>query len=187
MLPGLNDPFGRLEARRTALLLELGALTPLQLAFRPSPDAWSPTEVAHHLSLVDARTTRVLTERRVSGVTRRRARDVLVRAPLLRLYFAIGWRAKMPVKGVAPDPTVPLERTAAQWAETRRTLAAYLDAMDEDACRAIVYRHPIAGFMDIVETLHFLSRHHDHHLRQVARIRAAPGFPAMARDAAGTA
>ena len=41
--------------------------------------------------------------------------------------------------------------------------------------------------MDIFDTLRFIRRHHDHHLRQVARIRAAPGFPATPRAASGTA
>ena len=101
MLPRLQHQLDRLEARRLTLLRELGALAPEQRAFHPSPAAWSPSEVAQHLSLVDARVTRVLTERRVSGVTRRRARDVIGLAPLLRLYFVARWRSKMPVKGVA--------------------------------------------------------------------------------------
>lgn len=187
MIPALQGRFDQLEARRVVLFHELGTLAAEQLAFRPAPAAWSQAEVAHHLSLVEARVTRVLTERRVTGVARRRMRDVLIFAPALRIYFAIGGRAKMPVKGVAPDRSVPLERTAAQWAESRRALAAYLDALDGAAGRAIVYRHPIAGFMDIGGTLQFLARHHDHHLRQVARIRAAPGYPATARGAARTA
>jgi len=178
MIESLKDRFDRIETRRHALCVDLMALPAEQLAFRPSPGAWSLPEVAQHLSLVDARVTRVLTERRVTGVSRRTMRDVLIRARMLDLFFLSGIRVKMPVKGVAPDSAIPLEQTIAQWAATRVTLAGYLEALDAPASRAICYRHPVGGFMDIHETLRFIERHHDHHLRQVARIHASRGFPA---------
>lgn len=183
MLASLQPSFDAIEERRQRLCAELVALPPEPLAFRPAPGAWSLPEVAQHLSLVDARVTRVLTERRVTGVPRRTVRDVLIRARLLDAFFLTGIRVKMPVKGVAPDSAVPLERTVALWAEARATLKAYLDQIHDTGSRVIVYRHPVGGFMDIFDTLKFIRRHHDHHLRQVARIRAAPGFPASARAA----
>ena len=178
MLPPLQLRFDALETRRTHLIAELVALAPAQIAFHPAPGAWSLPDVAQHLSLVDARTTRVLTERRVTGIPRRTLGDVFYRAPKLGFYFGAHFiRAKMPVKGVAPDPPQPLADTAAKWEATRASLAAYLAEIDDARARAIVYRHPVGGFMDIFDTLRFLTRHHDHHLRQTVRIRRAPGFP----------
>lgn len=183
MLASLQASFDSIEHRRAALCADLTALPPEQLTFRPAPGAWSLPEVAQHLSLVDSRVTRVLIERRVTGVTRRPVRDVLIRARMLDVFFVSGIRVKMPVKGVAPDSTVPLEQTLVFWGSARATMKEYLDAMDEAASRTIVYRHPVGGFMDIFDTLRFIRRHHDHHLRQVARIRSAPDFPATARVA----
>ena len=183
MLASIQPSFDSIEERRRSLCAELMALPAEQLAFRPAPGAWSLPEVAQHLSLVDSKVARVLIERRVTGITRRPVRDVLIRARLLDVFFVSGLRAKMPVKGVAPDSTVPLEQTTVFWASARATLKEYLDAIDEAASRTIVYRHPVGGFMDIFDTLRFIRRHHDHHLRQVRRIRAAPGFPASARAA----
>jgi len=177
MIASLKDRFDRIETRRHALCVDLMALPADQLAFRPAPGAWSLPEVAQHLSLVDGRVTRVLTERRVTGVPRRTLRDVVIRARMLDLFFLTGIRVKMPVKGVAPDSAVPLERTIEAWAASRVVMAGYLETLDAPASRTIVYRHPVGGFMDIHDTLRFIERHHDHHLRQVARIRATRGFP----------
>jgi hypothetical protein len=187
MLPPLQERFDAIESRRLAFLGQLAALTPAQLAFLPAPDAWSATDVAHHLALVDAKTTRALMERRVTGVPRRPALDVLYRARLLDVLWLTHLRVKMPVKGVAPDPSIPLADAAKRWADARAALRAYLDAMDEPASRAIVYRHPVGGYMSILETLRFLAKHHDHHMRQVARLTRAAGYPTTDRAAAGTA
>ena len=187
MLPSLLHRFDTIESQRRVFLDDLGALSPAQLAFRPAPDAWSLTDVAQHLTLVDARTTRVLTERRVTGVPRRAVLDVVYRARLLDLLWLTHLRVKMPVKGVAPDPAITLTDTTKRWTDARTALRTFLDGMDEAAARAICYRHPVGGYMDIADTLHFLEKHHEHHLRQVARLKRAKGYPTPDRSAAGTA
>jgi hypothetical protein len=187
MLPSLQARFDAIESQRLALCDDLAALPAAQLAFRPEPDAWSLCDVAQHLTLVDAKTTRVLTERRVTGVPRRAVLDVIYRARLLDLLWLTHLRVKMPVKGVAPDPSITLTDTAKRWNDARTALRAYLDGMDAAAARAIVYRHPVGGYMDIGDTQRFLEKHHEHHLRQVARLKRAPGYPTPDRAAAGIA
>jgi uncharacterized damage-inducible protein DinB len=183
MLPSLQTRFDAIESQRRAFIDDLAALAAAQLAFRPAPDAWSLGDVAQHLTLVDAKTTRVLTERRVTGVSRRAVLDVVYRARLLDLLWLTHLRVKMPVKGVAPDPSVTLPETAKRWGDARTALRGYLDGMDETAARAIVYRHPVGGYMDIADTLRFLEKHHEHHLHQVARLKRAAGYPTPDRAA----
>jgi hypothetical protein len=179
MLAALQAPFNGITERHAAFVGDLGSLAPEQLDFQPRAGAWSLGEVAQHLALVEEKTARVLAEKRVTGVARRRVLDVVYRQPGLDLYFVTGWwRAKMPVRGVAPEPAVPLAATIARWTAARERLAAYLDAIEEGSCRTIVYRHPVGGYMDIFATLRFLTQHHDHHMRQARRIKSAPGFPA---------
>ncbi len=187
MLAKLQRRFDAIETRRLVLLEDLAALTPAQRAFRPMPTAWCLTDVAQHLALVDGRTTRALTERRVSGVTRRRAVDVVFWMRVLDLIWITNVRVKMPVKGVAPDPAVTLDDAAARWANSRAALRAYLETIDEAASRALVNKHPVGGYMDISETLRFLEKHHDHHLHQVARLKRSREFPTTDRAASGTA
>jgi hypothetical protein len=187
MLPALQRQYDAIESRRLAFVEDLAALNAAQLAFRPARDAWSLCDVAQHLTLVDAKTTRVLAERRVSGVPRRAVLDVVYRARLLDLLWLTHLRVKMPVKGVAPDPSVTLTATAQRWMDARTALRAYLDGMDDAAARAIVYRHPVGGYMTISDTLRFLEKHHDHHMHQVARLKRAPDFPTPDRAASGIA
>jgi hypothetical protein len=177
MLPELNRRFEGVVARQAKFLRDIGSLAPDQLDFHPKEGAWSLCELAQHLALVEEKTTKVLTQRRVTGIAHRRVLDVLVRAPALDLYFLFGGRAKVPVKGVVPVSGVPLADTITRWAAARAQLTLYLEEVDAATCRTIVYRHPIAGYMDIGATLRFLTQHHDHHMRQAKRITRAPGFP----------
>jgi len=187
MLPRLADRLDQIRSRRTRTLDELEAATPEEREFHPGSGAWSLTDVARHLSLVEGKTTRVLAQRRVTGIARRPMVDALVRQPLLWAYFGSPWRAKIPAPSVAPDPAVPLAQVRAEWEAAHAMLAAHLEGVTERDAHAIVYRHPFGGYMDLFDTLRFVVRHHDHHREQLARIRRAPGFPATPRGAPGTA
>jgi len=173
MLPSLQSSFEHLEAQRTAFTSTLTSASPAELDYHPAPGAWSIADVARHLSLTDKGTARVLSERRVTGVPRRTVLDAVYRAPALAMYFRAGGliRARVPVKGVIPDADTPLDQVIARWGAARSALAAYLDTIEAPALGRIVYRHPFGGYMHIGDTLTFLRRHHDHHMRQVARIR----------------
>jgi len=109
-----------------------------------------------------------------------------VKQPALWLYFGSPWRAKIPAQSVAPDPAMTLDIVRRDWEAAHAMLAAHLDTIAAGDTRAIVYRHPVAGYMNIFDTLRFVSRHHDHHRNQMGRIRGAPGFPATPRGAPGT-
>ncbi len=176
MLPSLQSQFDALEHRRHNLLAELERHTPEQRSFQPEPGAWSLAEVAHHLLLVEQGVLRVLSDAERAPPGPRRIRDWIGSAAA-RLVFALGIRVKVPVRGVRPKAGVPLEEIRQQWDDTRAAVAGYLEGTTEATLRRPVLRHPVSGPMDVLQGLIFLTRHFDHHLRQVARIRRAAAFP----------
>lgn len=185
MLPSLRARLDQIVERRRRTLGELEAMPEAQREFHPAAGVWSPADVARHLNFVEGKTTRVLAQRRVSGIARRSIIDVLWRQPLLWMYFGSPVRAKIPAASVAPDPGVPLATVRDQWESAHAMLAEHLETIAEPDTRAIVYRHPFGGYMDIFSTLRFVVEHHDHHRKQIARIMRAPGFPATTRGAPG--
>lgn len=176
MLPTLQARFDALEERRRALLDELRGGAPAQLRFRPSPDAWSPLAVAHHLVRVEQEVLRSLRDPAQAHPRSPGVRD-RVGALVVWAVFRLGVRVRVPVRGVRPDPEPSLNQVERGWSETRPALRAYLAGVGEADRSAAVFRHPIGGPLTAEETLRFLTRHWDHHLRQLRRIRAAPGFP----------
>ena len=176
MLSALQVHFDGLEQRRHALLAELERCTPEQRSFRSEEGVWSLGEVAHHLLLVEQGILGVLFDGGRAPPVSRGVRDRIGRAAV-RLVFALGIRVKVPVRGVRPKGNVSLEEIRWQWDDTRAALAGYLEGITEATLRRPILGHPIAGPMDVLQGLVFLTQHFDHHLRQIARIRRATAFP----------
>ena len=179
MIPSLASSFDALERRRQALLADLAARPRATIEARPSANAWSLAEVAQHLWLVERGTLKVLTSRLEKGQPLRRG--PFNRLGIAAMRFVLGRiRLKVPIEAIRPRPGIALEQVRTDWDDTRERLRTLLDGMDEARAAQPWFRHPLAGALSVVETMDFLTRHHDHHLMQVARItkrQTASGMP----------
>ena len=63
-------------------------------------------------------------------------------------------------------------------ADARTSLEVYLDSTPASKLSETMFRHPIAGPMNVEQSLLFVTRHFDHHRRQISRIRRSGAFPA---------
>jgi len=163
-----------LTQRREALLKEVGALPEAQLTFRPMPEAWSIAQVIEHLLLVEGGIVERVTTRPPRAV-RIRMRDRLGYAAVW-VALSYGLRIKAPVQSVMPHKGITLSDASEQWRSILRSLSTHLEVMRDQDLRLTVFKHPIGGPMTLAEALLFITRHFDHHLRQIARVRNTPGF-----------
>lgn len=167
-----------LGQRREALLREAGALTEAQLTFQPVTGAWSIQQVIEHLLLVEGGIVERVTTRLPRAV-RIRARDRLGYAAVW-IALRYGLRVKAPVQSVMPRQGITLSDGSERWRLLLGSLAAHLEAVPDEDLGLTVFKHPIGGPMTLDEALLFITRHFDHHLRQIARIRNSAGFPIAA-------
>ena len=177
MHPNLLAAWDGLERRKRNLLSQLSTLTPAQLAFQPAPGAWSLTEVADHLALIETNVALGLEK----GLPENRRHPTFVERlaqPLLGLALRLPLRFKIPTERVAPRPGRSLEEVSEEWAEARRRIAAQLEEMDAADMERPALLHPVAGPMKAADALDFLANHFDHHSKQIGRIRSSAGFPA---------
>ena len=176
MLPQLSRHWDALEARRQALLADLAATSPAALAFRPAPDAWSLEDVAQHLWLVERGAVHILTTRIAKPPLKR---DLLspFKVLMMRVLVRRGIRIKSPVPEIVPAERMPVDAVRAQWDQTRATLRGLLDQVTAERVNLRIFRHPIFGPLTLAQSVEFIGLHHDHHLHQVRRIRAAAGYP----------
>lgn len=179
MLPTLRSPFDRLERQRHALLDELLAHTPAQLAFIPAPGSWSLAALIQHLVLVDEGTLRFLTLKAPRPANGRTFVHRL-RWMALKLAAPGPTRVRAPNAAIIPAEDVPVETLVARWEAARAALESHLERITESQLDLLVFKHPIAGPLPIIETLEFLELHLIHHGHQIRRIRGAPGWPAAA-------
>jgi len=75
---------------------------------------------------------------------------------------------------VLPQPlgSDSLDLYAAKWQALRIKFTAFLDDLPEEYLSRLVFRHPIAGMLDLEQTLTFLRDHITHHMFQLDRIKS---------------
>jgi uncharacterized damage-inducible protein DinB len=177
MLAANRTRFAALERRRQALLGELETLGDSALSFRPAPGTWSLLEVVHHLVLVERGILQPVQDEPAQPRRRRNLRE-RVGCAAVWLVFKLGLRVKIPTKRVRPQPGLSLSWLDREWSASRTSLEAYLDSTPASKPSETMFRHPIGGPMNVEQTLLFLTRHFDHHRRQISRIRRSGAFPA---------
>jgi hypothetical protein len=181
MLPALQSRFDAIEDRRKAFLARLGNMDAAELGYRPRPSAWSLLQVAQHLVLLEQLVLKTATRDPRPGVRRRWWHRI--GGWMVAFVFRFGLRVPAPTRMVVPIDQKPLGETAAEWSELRAKLAAFLETCTPERAKALGFRHPLSGPQDVYGALDFLAGHHDHHLRQVARIQNSANWPSSSSAA----
>ncbi len=170
------------ERSRMALLDTTAGLSESQAAFKVARDHWSIVEVLEHLYLAE-----------VSGVSK-------IWAALTNLNEGHRWTADRPNQGrtiedvvattwkpkeIAPPIATPhIGGPMFFWVSATRSLRPVLadlgNALQDTDLEDVVFPHYLSGPLDARQRLAFLRFHIDRHVGQIARIRAAPGFPEQA-------
>ena len=174
MISELRRRSESLEESRRRFVHQVEVLTVAQQDFRPSSSSWSAVQVVHHVMLAERESLRFIQGGREPGA---RSLKHAALSALVRVMLASGLRLKAPLESIKPKEELSLKEVSKQWTRVRQDLQIYLDRIPEDGLERLVFRHPIAGPFNIVQTLGFFSAHLRHHERQLHRVRRAPGFP----------
>jgi DinB superfamily len=171
--PELQKAIVLTDADRQHILDRVQGLTQPQIDYKSSPETWSVGEVLHHLILIEVSISKLFNKlikenQRVIG-----ARDV-------RRIEEMTYGADRPQQ--APEFGMPahgrlfgdlLTELVATRERTTQTLAKYTG----DDPSEFRWTHQRFGDMGMAHWVRFIGLHEGHHLRQIERIIAAPGFP----------
>lgn len=176
----LETSLDHLDDVRKAFLARVEGLTDAQRAFRPSPDAWGPVEIAEHVWRVDNATLRGL-ERQIRAGDSRRDLGPRIPGGLDRLAEAMdeGMRIAMPEREapyIRPQG-LTLGDVRQAWSETGREWRRVAASVPDDLAETGVVGHSIAGPLSPAESARFAALHAGHHGHQLDRVLAAPDFP----------
>lgn len=158
-----------IDRQRAALLASVSALSPAQQQWRDTPTSWSALDVVEHL---------VRAEQVVLGDVGTAAQRMgmprhfkhRVRRLLVWLVLRLGVRVSVPAEAMRPTGARSLNELCAQWDDQHRAIRSFVQQGAGDAHRRRVFRHPIAGPLDIHEALQLLSAHLRTHQRQIERL-----------------
>jgi hypothetical protein len=171
--PELHKTMVLTDADRQRILDRVQGLTQSQIDYKSSPETWSVGEVLHHLILIEVSISKLFNKlikenQRVVGVN-----------DAIRIE-AMTYGADGPQQ--APEFGIPthgrpfgdlLMELAATRERTTQTLAKYTG----DDPSELRWPHHRFGDTGMAHWVRFIGVHEGHHLRQIERIIAAPGFP----------
>lgn len=179
MIVPVEKQFKSIEEQRKNMLNEIARLSHAQQNFKPSPEAWSILQVVNHLLFSETNVVKYM-QKKMQGIATVEKAGVRAKARSIMLNTFL----KSPLKFKAPKAAMPVqeevyvfENLRRQWDETRSGFAKVLDQLNPADAEKLIFKHPISGKFNIYQTMSFLQEHIAHHIRQIQRIRNAPGFP----------
>ena len=171
--PRLHEAMALTDADRQRILDRVQGLTQPQIDYKPTPETWSVGEVLHHLVRIEVSISKLFNKlikenQRVIGASdAMRIEDMTYDAdgPQQAPEFGIPVHAR-PFGDLLTELTATRERTT-------QTLTKYTG--DDPA--ELRWTHQRFGDMGMAHWGRFIGLHEGHHLRQIERVMAAPGFP----------
>ena len=165
--------FERLESERIKLLDQLAVLPYEKLDYRSDSKKWSVNQILIHL-LTSEHLTLTYLRKKSLGIDQLKNAGFMefVKIQLLkmsqRLPFA---KYKVPRHIAQNTPDVlPFSELQARWNVSRADLKNFLETIEEKNLHNLIFKHPVAGRLDIMQCLIFMREHFQHHLPQIKRL-----------------
>jgi hypothetical protein len=164
-----------LEKSAAELETAIAGLTDAQWTFKPGPDRWSVGEVVEHIVLAD-------------GLLFDTAIASLEKGANAKWEGTLGKTAL--IRKAIPDRSRKVDAPAAIKPQQATTRAALLVRFKEQRARALAYvrdtnkplkahtaPNPFFGDLNAHQWLLYIPLHHIRHNKQIAEVKASPGFP----------
>lgn len=90
---------------------------------------------------------------------------------VLKLSQRFPFKFKAPSYLVEHTPTSePLADLSQRWNAERGKLRKFLEEIKDEDLYKLVYKHPVAGRLNVLQALDFMIEHFHHHLPQINRL-----------------
>jgi uncharacterized damage-inducible protein DinB len=163
--------FEVLESNRKQLLSEVASLPPEQLHQKPSPENWSTIQIINHLIMAE------------QGSLAYIQKKILTKENLQQAGWKSKWRLfvlklalLMPIKykapKILPDPEndTPIVDCIQKWDGIRSDLRNLLNDLPEPMFTLEIFKHPVAGKMNMNQAIEFMNVHMTRHHQQIKSI-----------------
>jgi len=162
--------FKKLEEQRSLLLKELKIKEDALLKQRPHGGGWNILEVLGHLLQTEKLALSYVNKKMnvVSDIPYSGTKAIINKLKL-RLILSMPFRYKAPQNALPPDFRL-LEELENKWNASREELSNILVETGTES-RKLLYRHPFAGRMNLLQMMQFFKAHIKHHIKQIDRIQ----------------
>jgi hypothetical protein len=159
--------FNKMEEARLKLYSRITAMEEKMLHRRESEGKWSAIQIIFHLSNSEEMSVAYIGKKVKAGNSiPKTGLSAEVRILFLRFvsrYKKLKKPAWFPEPPENPDTKIILDA----WSETRDQLKQLIVKLPDDMLERKIFRHPLAGRLNIRQALTSLQLHFDHHLKQI--------------------
>jgi uncharacterized damage-inducible protein DinB len=171
MDPKLTSVYNRLEKTRRDLLQLVSSIPEETFYFAPE-GKWSISQILVHLIQAEKLSLQYMKKKSL-GIEQ--AGDTGAVEDLKYFFLTISQRLPLKYKAPkvlgekAPD-SFPLSDTITKWDNFRAELKSFLDTIDSKHLKRKIYKHAVAGRLNVLHAVDFFTEHMQHHLPQIQKL-----------------
>lgn len=171
MNSSLETVFEKLERQRSQILNRVKDLPEQKFTTAP-PGKWSIAQILMHLLASERLSVAYMTKKSL-GIDS--LKNSGLKQSLLSVLLKISQRIpalkfKAPKVVVENTPAaLSLEALISEWDKSRANLKQLLESIPERHLRKLIYKHPIAGMLNVRQAVKFMYEHVHHHSPQIDR------------------
>jgi len=169
----LQSIFDTLETQRGTLLNQVEKISEDQFLKSPAPGKWSISQILTHL-ITSEQLSIAYMKKKSLGIGELDDSGLIESLKMVVLKISqripsVKFKAPAVVLEKTPPPLTH-QQVIQQWYATRQDLLKFLQSIDDKNIRKKIYKHPIAGRLDVTQALTFFHEHIHHHWPQVKRL-----------------
>ncbi|MGH1364812.1 MAG: DinB family protein [Calditrichia bacterium] len=166
----LLEKIERWDAAKQAFLESLHKLRKDKVGQPSGDQSWSADQIAEHLAKVEEAALGYIQKKSQSDNLSLPGTLEYVKTAFLTFILRSPIKIKVPTPVIEPSDSPNMEETLARWDVAHQGLRQLALALPPEKQKACVFRHPLAGYLSLEQTFHFLTEHYENHHRQLKKL-----------------
>jgi hypothetical protein len=173
MQAALEQGFQKMEHWRFTMQQLVASHPAAAQRFQPGVGEWSMLQVMKHLIIAETGILHAIKKSLQRPQLNENGLIQKVSYLLTQTILRLPVKIKAPVQALIPDVETDYEKVVAEWDLLRAEWRDMLENFPPTLSTKNIFRHPIAGFFNIHQSIDFCCYHIKHHLQQIDRITEA--------------
>jgi len=167
----------KIEKARRDLFATLDKLSEETLNTKPAENEWSQIQVLYHLLYTEELSRQYISKKLHNPLS--------IPSPSFKTRIKLGMLTlalRSPIKFKAPPivsalpPYASWSETKERWDKNRKELSLLLSNISDEMGLQAIFKHPIAGYLNLPQMLVFFYEHWQHHEKQIKRVQQKIGI-----------
>jgi uncharacterized damage-inducible protein DinB len=161
--------FNKQVAEREKIFEQLMRVALERSTQRSSSGGWCSSEILKHLSISESGVLQVLKKQVLKDPNsfKNHAFNNKLRSIMLNVSLISNFKFKAPAVVADLGELETPELLYRKWTEFKNEMVELLGNVRPDMQNKLIFRHPVAGWLNLMETLQFMQLHQMHHMRQI--------------------